>query len=391
MPKTLANEIMAILRQFEVAGELSTKASITQAKELQPRPATRMLSLLFEKTRYYIIYDTTANDNKHYVLELVQTDRPDVKGHLIRNPHDETTTYGLRFKFKEVYLFEVTPPKTRLDIELTRRYPALTRSTIQKYIKSGYVLVNGSQVTQTKHDVTESDDIAMTPPDALDHSAQTIPILYIDDNVIVINKPAGVLTHSKGALNDEFTVAEFFRRYTTNALETTRPGIVHRLDRDTSGVMIGARNDEAALLLKEQFSNRKTKKEYVAIVEGVPKVESAVIDLPIGRNPASPSTFRVDPSGKEAITTYEVLASNSELSMVRLKPKTGRTHQLRVHMQYINTPILGDRVYGRKDKADRLYLHAHTLEITIPTSKRELFAAPVPDEFTKHFPGVKHG
>ena len=154
-------------------------------------------------------------------------------------------------------------------------------------------------------------------------------------------------------------------------------------------MIIGARNDETALLLKKQFADRKTKKEYIAVVEGIPKVAHAVIDLPIGRNPSAPSTFRVDPGGKEAITTYEVLASSAERSLVKLWPKTGRTHQLRVHLQYINTAIVGDKVYGHTKNADRLYLHALSLEVTIPTSKREVFTAPVPTDFMKYFPGVK--
>jgi 23S rRNA pseudouridine1911/1915/1917 synthase len=190
-----------------------------------------------------------------------------------------------------------------------------------------------------------------------------------------------VLTHSKGALNDEFTVADFFRRYTTNALDTNRPGIVHRLDRDTSGVIIGARNDETALLLKKQFADRTTKKQYAAVVDGKPKLAKALIDLPIGRNPSKPSQFRVDSKGKPAITAYEVLATNGTQSLLELRPKTGRTHQLRVHMQYIHTPIAGDRVYGAEDTATRLCLHAHSLEITIPTSKREIFTAPIPELF----------
>lgn len=249
--------------------------------------------------------------------------------------------------------------------------------------------MRGLQATQAKQEVTENDEIAMLPPEKASFSDSDLPIIYIDDNVIVVNKPAGVLTHSKGVMNDEFTVAEFFRRYTTNALEANRPGIVHRLDRDTSGVIIGARNDETAAMLKKQFADRLTKKEYVAVVEGIPKTEKAVIDLPIGRNPAAPSTFRVDPSGKSALTTYEVVATNGKCSLVKLWPKTGRTHQLRVHMQYINAPIVGDRVYGVKSKSDRLMLHAASLEVTIPTSRRETFRAPIPPEFTKEFPEAK--
>ena len=208
-------------------------------------------------------------------------------------------------------------------------------------------------------------------------------IIYLDDNVVVVNKPVGVLTHSKGALNDEFTVADFFRRYTTVGLDTNRPGIVHRLDRDTSGVIIGARNPEAAHLLQKQFADRKTKKTYIAVIDGHLKEQAAKIDLPIGRNPSAPSTFRVDARGKQATTEYKVLAANDTNSLVELKPATGRTHQLRVHMAYLNTPITGDRVYGKE--ADRLYLHALRLEITIPTSDRRVFEAPLPAEFTSKF------
>jgi 23S rRNA pseudouridine1911/1915/1917 synthase len=390
MTKALNNEIMAILRQYKIADDESSRRSISQVKEFQPEFASRMIAFLFGRVKYFIIYDDTANDDVENILTELRRDHPDIKGALVQNPHDDQKTFGLRFKSKEVYLFEVAPLKKRLDHELSERYTDLSRSTIQKYIKAGLVKVNGEVVLQPRFEVLTTDVIGMVPPEASDFSKQDLPIIYIDDNVIVVNKPTGVLTHSKGAMNDEFTVADFFRRYTTHGLETNRPGIIHRLDRDTSGVMIGARNDETALLLKKQFADRKTKKEYIAVVEGVPKVEKAVIDLPIGRNPSSPSQFRVDPSGKEAVTTYEVLASNSEISLVKLWPRTGRTHQLRVHLQYINTPIVGDKVYGHSKNADRLYLHAESLEITIPTSKREVFRALVPAEFTKHFPGVGH-
>lgn len=151
--------------------------------------------------------------------------------------------------------------------------------------------------------------------------------------------------------------------------------------------MIGARNLETAILLQKQFSDRKVKKVYYAILSGIPKLVKANVDLPIGRNPSSPSTFRVDSNGKSAVTKYEVIASNEKYSLVKLQPQTGRTHQLRVHMKYLNTPILGDKVYGKP--ADRLYLHAFSLEITIPNSERKVFISPVSDEFTKYFPEAK--
>ena len=379
-----------LLRQFEIAGELTSKQEISQSKETELRQGVLLITFIFEKTRYYVLIDANADDDKGYILEQVQSMNSEVIGHVVKNPLDDTqTTYGMPFKGKDAYLFKVTTPKRRLDVELAERYPKLSRSTIQKYIKAGHVRVDGVVMTRPKQDVLETDDIAMVPPEQTDFSAQELPIVYIDDNVIVVNKPTGVLTHSKGVLNDEFTVADFFRRYTTFGLQTTRPGIVHRLDRDTSGIIIGARHDEAADMLKKQFADRKAKKEYIAVTDGIPKTPSAVVDLPIGRNPSAPSTFRVDPSGKMAMTTYEVVDENDTQALIKLWPKTGRTHQLRVHMQYLGAPIAGDRIYGKK-KADRLFLHAHTLEITIPASRRETFVAPIPKEFTDKFPGYKY-
>lgn len=380
--KNIKREALKILKDFEIAGELSTTADIALTKEATPRVSTRLIQAVFQKSAYIIVIDSNADDDTQLLMELIQTSFPGVAGKFIANPHEDSfETFGLRHKFRDTYVLELRPTTVRLDKELTRRYPEFSRSTIQKYIKAGYVTVDGNTDVTTKTEVTEFSEISLTPPAKTDTSDQELPILYLDDNVIVVNKPIGVLTHSKGALNDEFTVADFFRRYTTHALDSTRPGIVHRLDRDTSGVIIGARNDETAALLKKQFSDRTVKKQYSAVVDGVPKLDKALIDLPISRNPSAPSTFRVDPKGKAAVTSYEVLASNGTQSLVELRPKTGRTHQLRVHMQYIHTPIAGDRVYGKATSAPRLCLHAHKLEITVPTADRKTFTAPIPKEF----------
>jgi 23S rRNA pseudouridine1911/1915/1917 synthase len=147
--------------------------------------------------------------------------------------------------------------------------------------------------------------------------------------------------------------------------------------------MIGARNLETATLLQKQFADRKTKKTYLAITAGIPKLDMANIDLPINRNPSKPSTFRVDSNGKPAVTKYKVIDSTDKYALILLQPQTGRTHQLRVHMNYLNTPILGDKVYGKPAK--RLYLHAYSLEITIPSGNRQTFIAPVPSDFNEFF------
>lgn len=318
------------------------------------------------------------------MLDIIHAQDANVGGAFIENPLDTSRDISLPFKGKEVYLFRADTGKSRLDKELVRRYPHLTRSTIQKYIKQGAVRVNDTVQTQPRFEVAQIDDISITLQQKTDVSDQELPTVYLDDTVVVVDKPTGVLTHSKGAFNDEFTVADFMRRYTSYHVDTDRPGIVHRLDRDTSGVIIGARDDATALLLQKQFADRKAKKVYYAVLEGIPKNDKALIDVPIGRNPSLPSTFRVDPQGKPALTAYEVIATKGTRALVKLMPRTGRTHQLRVHMAYLGTPIVGDRVYGKA--ADRLYLHAASLEITIPPSDRRLFESPLPATFTEQVP-----
>lgn len=380
MTKHIDSDILAVLRQFEIAGELSAKKSIHDIRHYPERQLSRLIGFRFERRRYLLLFDNAVGDDESAVLEHLRMDEPSVKGELVRNPLEGNKAYGMPYKGKDVYLFAIESLKRRLDHEVVTRHPEYSRSTIQKYIKAGYVHVNGQSVTQPKADVTADDEISVSPPLLPTHSDESLPIVYIDDNVIVVNKPSGVLTHSKGVMNDEFTVAEFFRRYTTYGLETNRPGIVHRLDRDTSGVMIGARHHEAADMLKAQFANRTVKKTYKAVVDGVPKETQALIDLPIGRDPSAPSTFRVDPSGKPAQTSYKVEKSDARRSLITLFPRTGRTHQLRVHLAYIHAPIHGDKVYGGK-KAERLYLHAESLELTIPDAQRLTFHAPLPVDF----------
>jgi len=385
--KVSSSDIVAILRRFDYADDNVFPRHIEQIKFSHPKNNSTLISFRFNRHAFYVLFDDTAEDNTHYILDQIHTDKQDIAGTVVENPNDHITTYALPFKGKEVYLLEVVPTKKRLDVILAERYPDLSRSTWQKHIRAGHVSVNNTVQTSPKYDVSDTDSISVALPAETDYDEHTLPIIYLDDNVIVINKPIGVLTHAKGAINEEFTVAEFFRRYTTVGLDTNRPGIIHRLDRDTSGVMIGARNPETAALLQKQFADRKAKKTYLAIVTGSLKHQEAKIDLPIGRNPSAPSTFRVDAGGKPAVTTYTVLAESNGQSLVKLQPKTGRTHQLRVHMEYLGAPILGDRVYGKA--ADRLYLHAAELEVTIPGGERKVFTAPAPEEFTSKFPDVQ--
>lgn len=377
---------MTILRRFNQATDDDSARSIDQVKQTHPTAINQLVQFRFNRQQYFVLLDETAEDQSSYILQQIQTVKSDAVGEVLENPTSDLTTYGLPYKGKDVYLFQLQSDKRRLDVVLAERYPEYSRSTWQKYIQSGYVSVNGAVVTVSRQEVSPADNIGTAIPADTDYATSELPILYMDDDVIVVNKPAGVLTHSKGALSDEFTVAEFFRRYTTVHLDTDRPGIVHRLDRDTSGVIIGARTPEAYSLLTKQFADRKAKKTYLAITDGAPKQPKARIEIPIARNPSSPSTFRADSKGKPATTDYEVLAANEHHSLIQLRPRTGRTHQLRVHMAYIGTPITGDRIYGKVRQGDRLFLHAQQLEIATRVGEVRTFVAPIPDEFVAKFP-----
>lgn len=271
----------------------------------------------------------------------------------------------------------------RLDQYVVRQQPSLSRSFAVRLIEDGDVLVNGLPQLKAGYKVRETDDVSIGHDEdkAIVFPTIELPILYEDDDCLVINKPVGLLTHSKGAFNPEATVSTWLRSR-MQALNGERAGIVHRLDRATSGVMICAKTPDALSWLQKQFSQRKVKKTYVAVVQGVFKEPEAIIDMPIMRNPKKPQTFRVGSNGKPAVTAYKVLATDGTRSLVELKPTTGRTHQLRVHLEELGHPIIGDTFYGGQ-MAERLYLHAKSLEITLPSRERRVFEVPVPSEFKK--------
>jgi 23S rRNA pseudouridine1911/1915/1917 synthase len=273
----------------------------------------------------------------------------------------------------------------RLDQRVVELIPELSRGFANKLVDDGKVTVNGKVVTKPGHKLWQ-DDIVVVDYDVAELEAIPeieLPILYEDDDCVVIEKPLGLLVHSKGAMNPEATVATWLRTRVKDIVGN-RAGIVHRLDRATSGVMICAKTPAALSWLQKQFSTRKTKKTYIAVLSKCPALEQAIIDMPIERNPKAPATFRVGINGKPAQTKYTVIEKFTNGScLVELAPVTGRTHQLRVHMAHLGTPIVGDTLYGGKE-ADRLYLHAHSLEITIVKDHaRKVFASPVPESFYK--------
>lgn len=283
-------------------------------------------------------------------------------------------------------------PRKRLDMILVEQRPEFNRSTLQNFIKSGYVTVDGKTVVKPNAEIIiePMPEVVLTvperetPPDVKDFT------LYEDENVLVLNKPAGMLSMAKGEFTPEVTLEDYGL-------------LVHRLDRDTSGVVILAKNPATQADLRRQFQERKTHKTYFAIVEGRPKLDAAKIDLPIIRNLKRPTTFMVDANGKPAQTYYQVrevlelgasgagsLGHDKGIySLVELHPLTGRTHQLRVHLKYLGHPILGDEVYGsgKTREVKRLFLHAASLEITLPGGNRTVFTAPLPAEFEEFLQG----
>lgn len=271
----------------------------------------------------------------------------------------------------------------RLDVFCAENVKDINRSIVQKLINETKITTNsqaqkaGYRLKVGDHVVIDVNSLKMTSIPKIN-----LPIIYQDKDVIVINKPPGILTHSKGVFNPESTVASFISDKINFAEKGNRDGIVHRLDRATSGVMVCARNVEACRWLKKQFSNRRVKKIYIAIVDSIPKEQKAIIDMPIERNPKSPQKFRVGVNGRSAVTAYEVLSANNDKYLIKLSPTTGRTHQLRVHLKSIGCSILGDELYGG-NKADRLYLHAKELELTLPSGERKVFISGLPEEFDR--------
>lgn len=263
------------------------------------------------------------------------------------------------------------PAKKRLDLILAEIYKSYNRSTLQKFIKNGFVKVDGELVTKPSATFEDGVYIDLVVPNELQKTDLKPKVIYEDDNVLVVDKPAGLLSEFKGQYCPEATLAQYGM-------------IVHRLDRDTSGVIILAKNEETQSYLRRQFQDRKAHKKYLAVVSGQPKLNEARLDLPIIRNLKRPTTFLIDANGKPSETFYNVLKTDGKHSLVELRPTTGRTHQLRVHMKYIGHPIVGDKVYDG-EPFERLCLHATELEITLPGGERRTFTAPMPEIFNDVF------
>lgn len=281
----------------------------------------------------------------------------------------------------------------RLDKIISQLEKDISRTTIQRMIEEGNILVNGN-IIKTSYKVAEGDIITIQKeePKETDLIPQDIPlnIIFEDNDILIINKEKGMVVHP-GNGNPDGTLVNAIMARCKDSLSgiggKIRPGVVHRIDKDTSGLVIIAKNDKAHIDISEQIKNREVEKIYLALVRGNIKETEAVINMPIGRSSKDRKKMAVDKKGKEAITEFKVLEKFDGFTYVEVKIKTGRTHQIRVHMAEIGYPIVGDEVYSNGKNPFGIrgqMLHAAKLGFIHPRTKEKVvFEAPLPEYFEK--------
>lgn len=290
----------------------------------------------------------------------------------------------------------------RIDSYIAKKIPELSRSEIQKFIKEGFIKVNEKLINKN-YKLKLNDKISMNSlqKKQLQLIAQKIPldIIYEDNDLIIINKPKGMVVHP-GAGNEDKTLANaliyHYGKNLSNLNGELRPGIIHRIDKDTSGLLIIAKNNLAHEILTKQISKHSFKREYEAVVYGNLKEDSGRIDKPIGRNPKDRKKMAItDLNSKEAITYFEVINRYENFTHVRLNLKTGRTHQIRVHMASLGHPVAGDKIYGSKKIIKLLNgqcLHARTIGFIHPTLNKYMeFQSELPLYFKEFLDKISSG
>ena len=288
----------------------------------------------------------------------------------------------------EKIIFEISEEGKRLDLYIAER-TELTRTRIQQLIKDGNISVNNKK-SKSSYKVEKSDLIEIVVPDEkeIDLVPENIDIkiLYEDSDMAVIDKEAGIVVHpSHGHESGTLVNAVMYHIKDLSGINgEIRPGIVHRLDKDTSGLLIIAKNDAAHLKLSEMFGNNGIRKTYVAILKGKINKDSGDLETLIGRDPKDRKKMAVvKTNGKTAVTHFQVLDKNEKFSLVKVNIKTGRTHQIRVHMKYLGYPVLGDKMYGRDNgMAGRQMLHAYKLEFLHPVTQKAMkIVSELPEDF----------
>ncbi|MHC9532645.1 RluA family pseudouridine synthase [Dellaglioa sp. BT-FLS60] len=276
----------------------------------------------------------------------------------------------------------------RLDKVIATLMPEISRSKVQRWIESGDVLVNG-KMEKTKYAVQPGDKISLVEPEPIELNLipQDIPldIVYEDDDVIVVNKPQGMVVHpAPGHPDGTLVNALLFHSPLSTINGAFRPGIVHRIDKDTSGLLMVAKNDKAHQSLAAQLKAKTNIREYIALVHQPIKEESGIIKAPLGRSPKDRMKQAVVADGRPAVTHFKVEKNYEDYSLIKCQLETGRTHQIRVHMQYIGHPVVGDPLYGPRKtiKGHGQFLHAAKLGFKHPTTGKELiFEVPIPPIF----------
>lgn len=284
----------------------------------------------------------------------------------------------------------------RLDAFLSEQMEDCTRSRIKKLIEEGNVTVNGKATCKAGLEIRRGDGVQITVPDAVEYAvkAENIPlrIVYQDNDFAVVDKPKGMTVHiGNGVVNGTLVNALLYHLDSLSGIGgVLRPGIVHRIDKDTTGLLVVAKNDRAHASLAAQIACKSCKRIYYALLEGNVKEDSGVISTDIGRHPTDRLKMAVLPTGtgKAAVTEYCVVARfGGEFTLCRFQLQTGRTHQIRVHARYMGNPVAGDPVYGFKKPrlaANGQLLHAQTLQLTHPTTGEEMtFTAPLPPAFAE--------
>ena len=286
-------------------------------------------------------------------------------------------------------IVEINDSGKRIDKYLNEN-TEYTRSKIQKMIENGNILVNDVKVKDS-YKVKENDYITI---EALEETTDILPenipldIYYEDDDLIVVNKPSGMVVHpAPGNYTGTLVNALIYHTNNLSKVNTNiRPGIVHRIDADTSGLLLVAKNDKAHNILAEAIQKKEVQREYIALVEGIIKEDTATIDAPIGRDKNNRKKMTVtSENSKDAVTHIRVLERYKDSTLIRCKLETGRTHQIRVHLSYINHPVVNDPVYGHKKLIDKDFgqmLHAEKLGFVHPTTKEYMeFTAKPPKRF----------
>jgi len=278
----------------------------------------------------------------------------------------------------------------RLDRFLAAGRTDVSRSVVQREIRDGLVRVDGQVVRRTAQRLRSGEFVQWdhAEPEPLSPAEIPLCVLFEDEHLIVLDKPVGLVVHP-GAGTEETTLVEglLATRDLPESDDATRPGIVHRLDKGTSGAIVVAKTPEALESLQTQFADRTTAKSYLAVVDGRIEEESGTIDAPIGRDPTRPSRMAVDPRGRASVTEFDVLARLANRTLLHVRPRTGRTHQIRTHLLYIGHPVVGDETYAnartRGTERDlRLLLHSWRLVLRHPETGDVLrFEAPPPKEF----------